>query len=297
MRTNRANQAGTPGKRGFTLIELLVVIAIIAILAAMLLPALSKAKFRAKVTNCTSNFKQWGIMANMYANDFKDFLPGSGAAPGFGGGNPWDVSGNFVPSCASYGLTVPMWFCPVRAEETAAQYAAARTYLGGREISSVTDLNRYLSQFFGDLPANPTQAELDGALVVMNHNLWVYRERPGFTTKIPNPGLTIANTDPALYGWPKKTTDKSSAIVPFISDACFSGYGTTGGNNTDYINVTGANNAAKISAAKKSSGHAYGKSVGSVSVNATYADGHVESHKKQLLKGVYNGDMGSVWFY
>ena len=62
-------------KKRFTLIELLVVIAIIAILAAMLLPALSKAREKARTISCINKTKQFALSFRMYADDFDDTLP------------------------------------------------------------------------------------------------------------------------------------------------------------------------------------------------------------------------------
>src|SRR4030065_52858 len=90
-----------PVKKGFTLIELLVVISILALLLAVVMPALTLAKYKAKKLLCRSNMHQWGIVSNVYANDWDDALPRQDIWTGVGG-NVWDISLAFLSASGKY---------------------------------------------------------------------------------------------------------------------------------------------------------------------------------------------------
>ncbi len=92
-------------RRGFTLIELLVVIAIIAILASMLLPALARAKSKAKAIQCVSQMRQVGFATVLYVDDNEGYLPRSSHSAMAYGQLPWGYA--LVPYILGKSFTRP----------------------------------------------------------------------------------------------------------------------------------------------------------------------------------------------
>jgi prepilin-type N-terminal cleavage/methylation domain-containing protein/prepilin-type processing-associated H-X9-DG protein len=189
------------GRSGFTLIELLVVIAIIAILAALLLPALAKAKDKAKAINCVSNLHQWGISWSIYAGDNSDSFP-TGANP----------DGSADPNARSAWFNALQLSTAQRHQISACPVALSTNY----DLSTTAGQNQFggMTTAFEFPIANGTVDTYEnGEPGSYGANLWIYQ------TQVDIQGRAAANH------WGKLSATPLPTQTPLLADAMWRGGG------------------------------------------------------------------------
>lgn len=217
---------------------------------------------------------------------------------GGGGKYLWDVSTNMISNLAPYGLTVAMWYDPVRAEELDADQQAY-----GKPFAGIQDLENYVCNYAHGIRENFNEA-------VIRFNWWMQRSQsvpasssllyPADTEYNPNfllQNLWAKGTPLGNFGTPKMASKtKSWNLVPFIS--CAAGSSVLGAG----FNMPRSGVASKDpNDCSHNTAHFYNGAL--KGVNAAYGDGHVEAHNKQQMTcGYGNGDgvgpgNDPYWFY